>query len=79
MYNLPGAFTQVVIITTEAVGTPPTIANWERRLCAKNLKKGVDKSVFFWYNTNCSVENKSRNTKNECRCGGIGRRATLRW
>ncbi len=25
----------------------------------KNLKKSVDKSVFLWYNTNCSVENTS--------------------
>lgn len=34
MYNLPGAFAQVVTFAIEAVGTRPIIANWERRLCA---------------------------------------------
>ena len=30
-HNLPGAFAQAVSITTEAVGTPPIIANWQRK------------------------------------------------
>ena len=39
---LPGAFAKAVIFTTEAVGTPPTNANWQRKHSAlKNLQNVV--------------------------------------
>ena len=39
-HNLPGAFTKADTTEIEAVGTPPTSANWQRKHSAANKERG---------------------------------------
>ena len=66
-YNLPGAFAHVVTIAIEAVGTPPTNANWQRKHSASAHRSNHRQRVHVSWKTGAQKCEKPAGQIDGCR------------